>query len=698
MRTYNHLLHPFQLKHLSLKNRMVKAAQWTVFATPEGEVTDRLTGFYEALARGGVGLITVEESVCDYPLGASNKGHLRLDEDRFIPGLKKLAEAIHQYDTPAIVQITHAGPAHAPFDGAAPVAPSPLDPPIEPPFAVSRELTKEEIKVLIEKFAQAALRVKKAGFEGAEIHMAHYALINAFLSRIQNKRTDEYGCASLENRARFSVEVLRRARALCGEDFVIGVRMNGREWGHELGTTKKEAASFAGMFEAAGADYLQVSAYGYGDYALCALPELVGYPEVKPEVKDFYNAIPDGVLTEDAAYIKSQVNIPVSGVGYLEVETAEELLKKEQVDLVCLGRPFLVDPQLPNKLMGKNREIIRECLRCNVCLSNILLAKPVECRINASLGHEAELAITPTHHPKNILIVGAGPAGLEAARVLALSGHHVEIYDKSSDLGGLMPMAAFIKGAGLADNLMKAIRYFRKELHRLNVPVHLGQEVDEELIRIHHPDIVVLATGGCPDMPDIEGIDNSIVLSIEDLKKKAGKYLHLLGSKAMSKLSKIYLPIGKSVIIIGHDYTALEAAEFLVKRGREVTVVSREKELGAGMPLAWLVRLLPWLQEKGVDLYTSVQSLKITDEGVEFHTQEGVSKQLIAHDVMVMSEYKANGELLKTLEGMVHEVYRIGDAAGKEMPSIQKAVANGAKLASTIMHIEKTKELNATSA
>ena len=237
--TYQHLLEPYQLKHLTLKNRIVKTAQWLIYPEPDGSVGERLLAFYDTLAQGGVGLVTVEESICDYPLGASNVPHIRLDDDRFLPGLTRLAETIHRHDVPAVVQITHAGPAHNPQqpDGGQPVAPSSVDPPTEPSFAVARELTVDEIPDLVEKYARAAERCQEAGFDGVEIHMAHYALANAFLSRIQNKRQDEYGCDSLENRARFSVEILRRVRELCGDDFLVGVRMNGKEWGHPLGTT-----------------------------------------------------------------------------------------------------------------------------------------------------------------------------------------------------------------------------------------------------------------------------------------------------------------------------------------------------------------------------------------------------------------------------------------------------------------------------
>jgi len=252
---FSPLFEPLRLNSkITLKNRIVKTAQWFIYPEADGSVSERLIDFYRSLAKGGPGQITIEESLSDYPLGASNMPHLRLDDDRFIPGLKRLADAIHEYDIPTFVQITHAGPAHNPEqpDGGQPIGPSAIDPPSEPTFAATRELTLEEIEDLIEKFAQAARRCKDAGFDGAELHCAHYALVNAFLSKRQNKREDEFGCKSLEDRARFPVRILKRMRELCGPDFILGVRMNGREWGDPLGTTTEEAIEFAKMFESAG--------------------------------------------------------------------------------------------------------------------------------------------------------------------------------------------------------------------------------------------------------------------------------------------------------------------------------------------------------------------------------------------------------------------------------------------------------------
>lgn len=679
MSHYKHLLEPASIRHLKLKNRMVKPAQWLVYAEADGSVGERAIAFYETIAKGGVGLVTVEESICDFPQGASAMPHIRLDDDKFLPGLTRLAQAIHSHDARAIVQITHAGPAHNPLVGGEAIAPSRLEPPAEPVFAIAHELTKEEIAALVEKFAQAALRVKNAGFDGVELHMAHYALINAFLSRVQNKRSDEYGAASLETRSRFSREILKRARALCGQDFIIGIRMSNKEWGHELGTTNAEAVEFAKIFETNGADYIQVSAYGYGAYALCALPELVTYPEVPAEVKDFADRIPHGALVPETEAIKKAVKIPVSAVGYLDPKAAEKVLKDGKADLICFGRRLMADPELPLKLAAGREDEIRPCLRCNVCLSDILLAQPARCRINPFMGNEATLKISPAAKQKTVMIVGAGPAGMEAARVAAERGHHVMLYDKSADLGGLVPMASFIKGAGVADNLMKMVPWYRHEFKRLGVELHLGVQVDSELVNLLEPDALVLALGGKPVLPKIAGIDSPNVITTENLKKSAAPYLHLLGSKLMSALTKVYLPVKDSVAIIGGDLAGLEAAEFFIKRGRKVTIVETGPQPGAGMPLVWLVRLMPWLAAKNVAMHVGVKIDRITGEGVEITGADGKAAKIAAKTVMVMPSYERNDQLDSQFGKLKLKPIVVGDALGGAPRYIQGAILDGAK-------------------
>lgn len=678
---YTALFQPLRLTpKVTLQNRIIKTAQWFIYPEPDGSVSERLIAFYRTLAAGGPGQITIEESICDYPLGASNMPHLRLDQDRFIPGLAKLASAIHEYGVPAIVQITHAGPAHNPNQpaGGQPIAPSSIRPPSEPTFAVAREMLLSEIELVIEKFAQAARRCQEAGFDGVELHSAHYALVNAFLSRRQNKRQDEFGCQTLENRARFPVRILQRMRELCGPDFVLGVRMNGREWGDPLGTTNEEAIAFARMFEAAGANYLQVSAYGYGPFWMAAFPDYVdvlGPPEVKP----FTRQIESGALLPDAAAIKKAVSIPVSGVGRLSFAAAERAVREGLVDLAAFGRHFMADPEFPLKLKEGREAEIRPCLGCLHCLHTLFLNQPVECRVNPFMGHELEMPITPAAKPKRVMVVGAGPAGLEAARVAALRGHHVSLYDRHSDLGGLIPMAAFIKSGG-QDHLLPLLDWYEHELKRLKVDFHFDQEVTVELVRKVAPDVVVLAVGGKPLEPAVH--DGNKVITTEALKQRAEGFVRTLGPDTLAALTKLFLPTGQKIVVVGSDLAGLETTEFLVNRGKKVTLVDQAPEIGRGVDIHLMVKYPLWLQAAGVPVYTGVRQYKeVNREGLVIETKEGEIKTLACDTVMVVSQYGRNDALYHALANVVAERYLIGDAQSEVGPAyIHGAIHDGARV------------------
>jgi len=684
---YHKLLEPLQIKNVKLRNRIVKSAQWFIYAEPDGSVGERIKGWYESVAKGGVGLVTVEECICQYALGASDVPHLRLDDDKFISGLSELAEVIHKHGCPTFVQITHAGPAHQlKVDGLQPVAPSSIDPPAEPTFAIARELTIPEIKELVEMYAQAALRVKKAGFDGAEMHMAHYGLGNAFLSRIQNKRQDEYGCQSLENRARFDVEILRRVRELTGPDFVVGCRMNCKEWGHELGTTPEEAVRFAQMFEEAGADYLQLSAYGYGPFYLCAIPSIMLYPEPAEVTKSFVDRLPNGILIPEVEVVRKAVSIPCSGVGQLDYDIAERLLEEDRVDMCCFGRSLMADPEWPNKLKEGREEDIRPCTSCLWCIHVMLLAQPVECRVNAFAGHETTLIMKPAEKKRRVMVVGAGPAGMEVARVAAERGHEVTLYDKAPDIGGLLPMAVFIKGNKImayVDDISKLLDYYKTQLKKLGVNVQLGKEVDANLVNEVKPDVVIVAVGGQPIEPALR-VGRAKVVNTEQLKKGAERFVRLVGPRRMSMLTKVFLPVGKKIVVIGSDLAGLETAEFLAKRGKEVTILDEAEQMGEGMPLHWLMTYIPWMQAKKIGIFNGVKYQEATSKGITITTKEGEAKTIEADNVIVVNKYKKNADLYQALEGKVTELYLIGDAKSDERGYIVGAIHDGARLALTI--------------
>jgi 2,4-dienoyl-CoA reductase (NADPH2) len=265
--------------------------------------------------------------------------------------------------------------------------------------------------------------------------------------------------------------------------------------------------------------------------------------------------------------------------------------------------------------------------------------------MNAFLGHEGEWKIEKTKKPKYVIVAGAGPAGLEAARVAALCGHRVEVYDKNREPGGLVPMATFIKGGDTIDKLHEIVTYYNGVLKDLNVPVYLKKEVNEALIREKKPDAVILGVGGLHVKPDIPGVEHDIVMTTDDLREQSSGYVDFFGPGVMQTLSKVYLPIGKNVVIIGGQMAGLQAAEFLVKRGRKVDIIDKEQQLGGGIPIPWLVRLMPWLQSKAAGLYDGVHDIVISEDGVQFSNAEGKHLKIKADQVLLVTDNQPNREL-----------------------------------------------------
>ncbi|MFH0813720.1 MAG: FAD-dependent oxidoreductase [Pseudomonadota bacterium] len=688
---YDKIFTPFKIKHVELKNRLVKSSQWFIYLEPDGSVGNRFIKFYESIAKGGVGLIIVEEAVTDWMRGCSNIPHARLDDDKFLPGWQRLADTIHKQGAKAFVQLTHAGPSHKQVsDGIQPVAPSAIDPPSEPFLDKARELTVPEIHEIQEWWAQGALRAKKAGLDGVEIHVAHYALGNSWLSRRQNKRHDEYGCDTLENRARFGVEIMKRARELCGDDFIIGCRMSAREWGDPLGTTLEEAIEFAKMFEKAGLDYIQSSGYGYNEFWCCWLPTQMYWPEPLPSTKEFRDRIPSGAMLPEAEAIRKAVSIPVSSSNGYTYDSAAEALNKDRTDLVWMGRNLMVDPAYPKKVEEGRLEDIRPCTKCMHCLGRLWLNVPIECRWNAFMGHEYEIGdgrdFEPAKKKKKVMVVGAGPGGMEAARVAALRGHDVYLYDKNKWLGGLMPLATFIKDTGYDfDTVKPMLDWYENQLGKLsNVKINLGTEVDVNLVMKEKPDAVVLAPGSKWEVPDIPGKERKNVVTTGQLKEKSKDLLKYLGPGVMSFLSKFFLPIGKKIIILGGDLKGAEAAEFFVKRDREVVILEESDQLWNGMNLHLQLYWCPWIQARNIPVYGGVKYEEITDKGVWIRTKEGERKLIEGDTVMIIEKDNKNDDLYKALEGKVPELYLVGDGKENENAWFDGAVHQGARVGLTL--------------
>ena len=678
-RTLKRVFEPLQIRHATFRNRMVKSPQDMNLADfADGSITQDLIDFYGALARGGVGGIIVEQSIVD--AAGHRDGTIAVFDDKFLPGLTSLAAAAHAHGCPIVMQINHLGPfAFFPPNGRhpdfEPVAPSALSEERKRQAYLGieargpRALIVAEIKEIVQRYAEAAERAKRAGFDGVELHGDHYYMINAFLSRFYNHRNDEYGCDSLENRARFPVEVMRACRERVGEDFIVGMKLKGAEYGDPLGTTLDEAQEFAKMLEVAGADYFNITVDGYFDRSgdqghwRVIIPEQLFYPEPpKPLIKDLegMRASPANAVIPPAAAIKKVVSVPVGAVGGMDARVGEKALEDGKLDFIIMGRRLLADTDYPARMaLGKEGQI-RPCIRCITCESRMVEYQGLRCAVNASIGRGCETEFERVSQPKKVAVVGGGPAGLETARVSALRGHEVTLYEKEPYLGGLVNMAALVRGTEVF-LLPDLVDYYKREMTRLGVKVRLGEEFSPALAEETKADAIVVAAGGIPDEPDIPGIQGKNVLSSAELRGRASSALRLLGPEMLGRATKMWLPVGKRVVIIGGGIQGCEIAEFLAKRGRRATIVEATDQVGLEIPLLQRILLLPWLAKKGVEILTKRSYEEITPKGLVVADDNGRVETIRADTIVVATPLKPNPGAYEAFRGKAPDVRTIGD-------------------------------------
>lgn len=693
---FRKLLEPGQIGRLKLKNRLVRTAAGIdyldeeYFVKPEQELP-----LYEALARGGVGLVILGGTVVEHPLGTIHPGQMRFDDDKFMPGYKEITEVVHKYNCPIFAQIHHAGPWHGIFNmmtdnqGAQPASSSGLSRSelqvLGMDFGMPlRELTVAEIKELVTKFADSAERGQQAGFDGIEVNVATCHLGNSFLSRAWNRRHDEYGADSLENRARFAVEIVQEVKKRVGQDFPVGVLMNGAEFGIDNGITPEESREFAKMLEKAGVDYIQVRSFGYGEYYDLHWPETIFYPDppqpLSKPLDGSHNGA--GAVVPLAAGIKKVVSVPVITVGRLGPEIGEKILRQGKADFIGLQRRLLADPELPNKVAAGRLEDIAPCLACFSCHALLEHGDYVRCRINAAVGGVQDYAIERAPKKKRVVVVGGGPAGMEAARVAALRGHEVTLYEKESKLGGLLRLAAIVKYSELQD-FEDIIRYLKTQITKLGVNIRLGEEFNPSLAEELKPDVLVLAAGGTPVVPEIPGIKGRNVTSMPKFHRMLRRYLRFFSAGTLRALTKLWMPIGKKVIVIGGGIYGCEITEFLVRRGREVTMVDTAETLEddriAGVHNQ---RFFEWAARQGVTMMTGVKYEEITDKGLTVTNKEGQKQTIEADSVIPVTSLVPNDGLFRSLQGKLPEVYSIGDSA--EPGLVMDAIAHGYRLAREI--------------
>jgi 2,4-dienoyl-CoA reductase (NADPH2) len=690
--SYKKLLEPGFIGKVKTRNRIYKSAAGMMdFHEDELRPNPIALGFYEALARGGVGVLSVEAPTIDYPMGARWRERYRMDDDRFIPGMAELVAAIHKHDCPTFMQMEHDGPWQSPlfdnapaiFDGP-PIGASPVNIPKLGDFHrdVPRELTVPEIKVITQKYIDAAERAKKAGFDGVDINCGSSHIVHNFLSPFWNRRTDEYG-GTQEKRARLMLDIIRGIKERCGRDFPVVVCLNGFEAGYTINVDNKaclthELATKNILWAVeAGVDAIMIRSHWLGLHVPGFLPDYMFYPDVQVPLEHMppqYYAKEKGcaamrLMVEE---YKKLVSVPLILVGYVTPEIGEELLEEGKTDFIAMNRSLMCDPELPNKLTAGRRDDIAPCTHCGTCLdqSESFLR---HCRLNAAMGTESYV-VDKAPKKKKVLVIGGGPAGMEAARVSALRGHDVTLIERSSQLGGLLPLAALIKGTELED-LPGLIGYLASQITKLGVKIELGKVADVSLVQRMKPDVVILATGGVLTVPPINGVTYPSVMTTPALHKRVKPFLKWFGPKLLEKVTKYYLPIGKTVVVIGAGLHGTETAEFLVKRGRKVTIVEPTDRIGEGVLDFRLGLFMDWSERRGVKIITGAKEIEITDKGLSYSDHEDKKHTLEADSIVPTSPLVSNTDLLKALEGKVPELYLIGDAQKPRM--IVDAVREG---------------------
>ncbi len=704
---HKHLLSPATIGSMELRNRMVLAAMGSNFANEDGTCSERLMAYYEARARGGCGLLVLETSAACFPNGSTMPNTVAFSEDRFLPGLTELADRVHRHGAKIVAQLNHGGKM-AQEDTAAgrPIPlPSPLKPSASDMFHVLTreeighfikaagpdgkgpqyyEMTALDIADTVKQFTDAALRAKQAGFDGIELHAGHGYLLASFLSPYTNKREDEYG-GSRENRARFLVEVIRSIRSATGQDFPILVRLDAMEYRTEGGITPEDCVTTASLCEAAGADAIDVSAYGNVAHA-------IAFTEA-PLVHE------PGGFVNFARQVKAAVNIPVIGVGRIEPEKAEQHIAAGDFDFLAMGRKLLADPDLPNKLAAANPEQIRPCIYCYICVSQIFINQPMVCAVNHSMGREYEGdIIARSSDSKRILVVGGGPGGMEAARLLAEQGHQVSLWEKDKDLGGTARIAALAYEPN-----ERLIKYLASEMRRLPIELCLGKEATVESIQAFAADHVIIATGAVRKAPEIAGKEQRHVFDGEQLRGVlfggdkaaaaklsyfarlvlwAGKLTQALRSIPLMRFaSKFWMPLADQVVIIGGGLVGLELAEYLVERGRKVSVIEPGHSLGAELAIVRRARVLHMLRAHGVDIHSNSPIREITTDAVVFE-QDGETQSLPAKQVIIAMGAEGDTRLSDPLESSSTTVHRIGDC--KDISYIDGAILSARELVASL--------------
>jgi 2,4-dienoyl-CoA reductase-like NADH-dependent reductase (Old Yellow Enzyme family)/thioredoxin reductase len=643
---FEHLFSPFRIGNLELPNRIVMSPMTTGFCESDETVGDRFIRFYAERAKGGAGMIIIPFT--PVPIGASVQPGLY--DDRFIPGVRNLSNALHSLGAKSAVQLIITYFAILKGQNPEVIAPSAVMNQLL--RLVPRELTQEEIGLIVDAYGQSARRARAGGIDAVEILVGAGYLLNRFLSPISNRREDEYG-GSLENRMRIIMEIISAVKKAAGEDFPIGVRLNVEEQmpgGHTL----EESKVVARILEGAGVRFINVYT-GWHESPI---------PTVAP-------SLPKGAFAHLAGAMKTAVKVPVIASNRInDAFTGEKIIASGQADLVGMGRALLADPALPLKSREGRLKEITPCLACSNCLSSLMSSSSrkegqplgVVCAVNPGLGQEGQDLLRKTKKSKKVFIVGAGPAGLEAAWTAAVKGHQVTLFEKSDQPGGWLRVACLPPHK---EELRTLLDHLVDRAVKAGVELHLNSEVQPGALKEKLPEVLILACGASAFLPPIPGVDLPLVVSAVDV---------LSGRKSVKG----------EIIIIGGGLVGCETGEFLLEKVPgvvSVTILEMLERMAANLSPSYRPFLLSRLRQMGIRMETKTLVERITEKGVEV-VRNGAAEFIPGDHVILALGLKEDPAMIDSFQGVAPEIYSIGDCVTPRMikEAMEEGFAVGIKL------------------